>query len=271
MPTKHDHVEKCNKIVVLGGTFDPIHNGHLAVAAAVAAEIKPQRVLFIPGGHPPHKPEKNISDGEHRFKMALAAVCETPDFDVSRIEIDRKGPSYTVDTIAQLREVSPDAEIFFIIGADALMEILGWEGASRLLTLCKFVAVCRPTYHIDESYVENLRQEFGADIRIFEGPLLEISGTALRDKLANGKPVTGLMPQVAADYAIQNKLYSDTDFSLSEERFAAVQKELEARLSKRRFKHTLGTVIEAEKLARHYGADPVKARWAALLHDCAKE
>ncbi|MCL2225172.1 MAG: nicotinate-nucleotide adenylyltransferase [Defluviitaleaceae bacterium] len=272
MPTKHDHVEKNHKIAVMGGTFDPIHNGHLAVAHAVLDAFAPQRILFMPGGHPPHKPHKPVTDGEHRFKMALAAVCETPAFDVSRLEIDREGPSYTVDTIEDLRRICPEgAEIYFIIGADALMEITMWEGADRLLKLCKFVAVCRPGYQIDNEYVEKLRNQHGAEVHILEGPALEISGTALREKFAAGKSVGGLMPKVAEDYAITHGLYNTPPVDLSPARFDAVKAELELRLSAKRFKHTLGTVTEAEKLANHYGADANKARWAALLHDCAKE
>jgi len=272
MPTKHDHLEKLNKIAIMGGTFDPIHNGHLAVAEAVFAEFEPQRVLFIPGGQPPHKPDKPVTDSEHRYKMTLAAICETPGFDVSRMEIDREGPSYTVDTIVALHEIcSQDAEIYFIIGADALMEILTWQGSEKLLKLCKFIAVLRPGYKIDDAYVENLREKYGADIHIFEGPALEISGTALRERITAGKPVGGLMPKVAEEYAMHHGLYQTPGMELTPARYEAVKAQLQMRLSARRFKHTLGTVIEAEKLAKHYGADVEKARWAALLHDCAKE
>ncbi|MCL2355816.1 MAG: nicotinate-nucleotide adenylyltransferase [Defluviitaleaceae bacterium] len=263
MPTTHDFLERCDKLAVMGGTFDPIHNGHIAVANAVLKEFSPRRVLFMPGGHPPHKPP--VTDGEHRFNMALAAVCENPAFDVSRLEIDRKGRSYTVDTISELRKICPvGAEIYFIIGADALMEILTWEGAERLLSMCEMIAVHRPGYKLDEQFIKNLRENYGAKIHIFEGPLLEISGTEIRNNFSHGQG--GIVPRCVEDYARSHGLYGT-----EANPFEKAKAQLKSRLSPRRFHHTLGTVIEAEKLAAHYGADVNKARWAALLHDCAKE
>lgn len=271
MPTTHDCLEKCDRLAVLGGTFDPVHNGHIAVAEAVLHEFKPRRVLFIPGGRPPHKPAP-VSAGDFRYKMVLNAVCQNPGFDVSRMEIDREGPSYTVETLSALRGLCPpSAEIFFIIGADALMEILTWQGAEKLLTLCELIAVYRPGYEIDTMYVENLREKYGAVIHLFEGPRLEISGTEIRHKFAEGKPVGGLMPKIAEDFARRHGLYQTPGTALSETRFEEIKVRLMTLLSPWRFRHTLGTIIEAEKLAAHYGADIKKARWAALLHDSAKE
>jgi nicotinate-nucleotide adenylyltransferase len=266
IPTNHDYLERCDKLAVMGGTFDPIHNGHIAVAEAVLHEFKPRRVLFIPGGQPPHK-NTSLTDGEHRYQMTLRAVCENPAFDASRLEINRPGKSYTVETISALREICPpQSEIFFIIGADAFMEVLSWHGAERLLKMCQLIAVHRPGYEIDKSHVENLRKNYGATIHVFEGPLLEISGTALREKFQKNLPVGALTPRAVEDYARKNSLYQTSPPSFEEAKAI-----LESRLSPRRFKHTLGTIIEAEKLAAHYGADVDKARWAALLHDCAKE
>ncbi|MCL1877872.1 MAG: nicotinate-nucleotide adenylyltransferase [Defluviitaleaceae bacterium] len=272
MPSSHDFLERCDKLAVMGGTFDPIHNGHIAVASAVLQEFKPRRVLFVPGGQPPHKPDIPVSDGEHRFNMTLSAICENPAFDASRMEIDRKGPSYTVDTIAALRKICPaGAKIFFIIGADALMEILSWHGAEKLLSLCEFIAVHRPGYELEKKYVKNLREKYGAVVHIFEGPLLEISGTQIREKFAAGQAVGGLVPRVVEDYARTHALYNMPAPNLSQSNFETVKQRICSVLSKGRFRHTLGTIIEAEKLAAHYGADVNKARWAALLHDCAKE
>ncbi|MCL2457190.1 MAG: bis(5'-nucleosyl)-tetraphosphatase (symmetrical) YqeK, partial [Defluviitaleaceae bacterium] len=181
----------------------------------------------------------------------------------------------------------PDAEIFFVIGADALAEILMWEGAERLLKLCKLIAVRRPGYEICEAHIKNLRENFGAEIFLLDGPNLNFSGTEIRERFFSNKPVGGFVPKAVENYAKSHGLYdrsvsknatatearvlSEQINPLSPERFEAAKKILEQRLSSRRFKHTLGTVIAAEKLAAHYGADVEKARWAALLHDCAKE
>jgi len=275
MPTTHDYLEKCDRLAVIGGTFDPIHNGHIAIAESVLHEFKPRRVLFIPVGQPPHKSGEPVTSGEHRFQMVLSAICRNPGFDASRMEIDRPGLGYTVDTISALRQICPqNAKIFFIIGADALMEILNWQGAAKLLTLCEFVVVYRPGYEIDTKYVSTLRIKHNAIVHLHEGPRLEISGTAIRERFVNKKPVTGLMPEVAEAYARRHGLYlgvGETACALSDARYAQVQSRLEWLLTPRRFRHTLGTVIEAEKLATHYNADTNKAQWAALLHDCAKE
>jgi len=256
----------------MGGTFDPIHFGHIAIAEAVLHKFAPQRVLFIPAGKQPLKLDKPVTDGEHRFKMTLSAVCQNPAFDVSRMEIDREGPSYTVDTIEDLRRICPKkAQIFFIIGADAITEILSWEGAERLLKLCELIAVKRPGYELSMDFIENLRKKYSAIIHVFEGPLLEISGTEVREKIIANEPVGGLMPRIAEDYARRHGLFQTFGTSLTPEKFDAAKSRLEMRLSAKRFRHTLGTIIESEKLAAHYGADINKARWAALLHDCAKE
>jgi nicotinate-nucleotide adenylyltransferase len=148
------------------------------------------------------------------------------------------------------------------------MEILTWQGAERLLTLCEFVAVQRPGYEMNADYIKNLREK-NAKIHLLEGPLLEISSTEIRKNIATGQPVNGLMPRESETYAQRHALFHPPETPA--ERFQKAKEQLEQRLSPRRFKHTLGTITEAEKLANHYGADPEKARWAALLHDCAKE
>ncbi|MCL2049264.1 MAG: nicotinate-nucleotide adenylyltransferase [Defluviitaleaceae bacterium] len=261
----------CNKLAILGGTFDPLHNGHLAVAEAVRDAFEPQCVLFIPSGQPPHKQEdKPVTDTIHRYNMVLSAICTHPFFDVSRLEIDRQGLSYTVDTIEDLRRICPaSAEIFFVVGADALMEIHTWHGADRLLKLCKIIAVHRPGYEVCNETLENLRAS--TEVHLLEGPNLAISGTMVREKFHARQALGGLIPRSVEAYARAHSLYNLPPVTLSQERFEAIKSVLQQRLSPRRFRHTLGTVAEAEKLALRYGADVNNARWAALLHDCAKE
>jgi len=251
---------------VLGGTFNPIHNGHLAIAEAVLHKFNPQKVLFVPCGVPPHKPNMFVAQGEHRYQMVLLATCEHPGFDVSRLEILRDGASYTIDTIKFLRNVCPEnAIIYFIIGADSLDEILTWKDAPELLKLCEFIAVARTGHKFQPDIIKHFQNTYGATIHLMEEPLLDISGSNIRERFANGQPVRGLMPRFAENYARRNSLYSLYNH------FEWATQEVKSRLSSKRFQHTLGVLEEAEKLAKHYKADIVKVRWAALLHDCAKQ
>jgi len=273
MGSPYDYLELCSKLVVMGGTFDPIHLGHLAIAEAVLQQFKPQRVLFVPSGQPPHKNAPSTT-AEHRYQMALTAICHNPAFDISRIETDRAGDAYTIDTIKQLRKICPtNAEILFVIGADALLEIESWRSVAELFTLCKFVTIPRPGCSDEKlkDCIALLQKNYNAQISLLEIPLLEISGTDIRERLAKGESASGLMPRAAEDYARQNGLYHAVAPDLGEAHFTWAKAKLKRHLSARRFKHTLGVIEASEKLAEHYKADVNKARWAALLHDCAKE
>ena len=272
MGSPHDYLERCDKLAIMGGTFDPIHMGHLAVAEAVLHQFKPRRVLFIPSGSPPHKPQK--TPGEHRYQMVLSAICHNPGFDISRMELNRAEESYTIDTIKALKEICPqNAELLFIMGADSLMNILKWKNTAELLTLCKFVTIPRSGYSNEKlnAQIEMLQKEYNAQIYLLESPILEISATDIRERFAKGLPVSGLMPRPAEDYVRQYGLYQSINPDLGSKHFEWAKARLKLRLSAKRFTHTLGVVEESEKLAKHYGADVNKAKWAGLLHDCTKE
>ncbi len=132
----------------MGGTFDPIHYGHLIAAEEARYRFQLARVVFVPCGQPPHKKPYAVTPAEHRYAMTLLATASNPHFIVSRIEIDRPGPSYSVDTVRLLRQQLPDAELFFITGADAVLEILTWKDSDELIGLCRFIAVTRPGYDL---------------------------------------------------------------------------------------------------------------------------
>ena len=270
MGSSKDFWERCTSIAIMGGTFDPIHNGHLAVAEAVLTQFKPQRVLFIPSGSPPHKPP--ITKGIHRYNMILQSICQHPGMDVTKLEIDRPGYSYTVDTIKEIKSLCPaGSKIYFIIGQDALEKILTWKSPDILLTLCEFITVPRPGCDPKklQPLCKNLRKNYGAVIHLLDGHMLEISSTYIRNSMK--KSVSTYMPREAEYYARTNGLYGAITPNLSEEHFEWAKSCLQQRLSPKRFIHSLGVVIEAERLAKHYGADVSKARWAGLLHDCTKE
>jgi len=275
---ERDYLDRCHSIAVLGGTFDPIHMGHLAVAEAVYNELKPQRVLFMPCGQPAHKYGKHrVTHAKHRYHMTALATCEHPAFDISQLELSRPGLSYTIDTARALQALCPaKAEISFVIGADALEDILSWKDAEELLSTCRFIIVPRPGYDSKKAQekIKSLTKSHKANMTWLEAPTLDISSTNIRDRLKAGQPVHGLVPKWVEDYAQCHGLYRLGDPFLKSSMAACFNEstdKLKTYLSPKRFTHTMGVVQEAQRLANHYGVDVEKARWAALLHDCAKE
>jgi len=283
-PIEKDYLDRCYSLAVLGGTFDPIHSGHIAIAEAVYNELKPQRILFMPCAQPPHKHSQRVTHAKHRLHMAALAACEHPAFDVSPLELNRPGLSFTIDTARALKALCPaGAEISFIIGADAFLDILSWKDAEELIKTCRFIVTPRPGYDGAQEKMDALTKSHGGNFHWLEGPLLDISSTNIRERFQKGQSVHGLVPKWVEDYAHWHGLYrADTSAAkpiiepgefkkLQELRFEEAADKLRIRLSPKRFKHTMGVVVESERLAIHYGASVEKARWAALLHDCAKE
>jgi nicotinate-nucleotide adenylyltransferase len=189
------------RIGVMGGTFDPIHHGHLFAAAEVHHASSLDRVVFVPTGQPWQKTESNVTPGEQRLEMTKIAIASNDAFDVSRIEVDRGGPTYTVDTLRELRE--DDAELFFITGADAILEILTWKDPDEALALATFVAVTRPGHDLND--LASL--EMGDRVVVLEIPALAISSTDIRRRVAEGRPIRYLVPDAVAGYIAEHGLY----------------------------------------------------------------
>lgn len=257
-------------IAIMGGTFNPIHNGHLVAAEAVRQELGIDKVLFIPTGNPPHKSSDPMMN-EHRYLMTVLATSSNPYFDVSRIEIERQGKTYTIDTIRELKTVlDENCEIYFITGADAINEILTWKNPEELLTMCRFVAVTRPGY--DKSaimgLVNELQDRYKGKITFLEVPALSISSTDIRNRVLAGKTIRYLLPNSVEQYIYNHSLY--TDDKSQQPYINMINKKLHNMLTPKRFKHTQGVAGEAFKLAGRYGCDEQKAYIAGLLHDCAK-
>jgi nicotinate-nucleotide adenylyltransferase len=197
------------RIGVMGGTFDPIHFGHLVSAQEALAQFSLDRVLFMPTGRPVRKTHRAVSSPEDRYLMTVIATASNREFGVSRMEIDRPGDTYTVDTMATLRqELEPGTELFFITGADAVREILGWRGADRLAGLCTFIAATRPGYEPD--LLAGLPE--GADLKLpkveyMAIPALAISSSDIRARVASGRPIRYLLPEDVAEFIEKNGLY----------------------------------------------------------------
>lgn len=195
---------------ILGGTFDPPHLGHLVAAERAMEALALQRVLFIPNGRPPHKEGANVTDGRHRYLMTVLATLEHPAFEVSRIELDRRGPAYTVDTLAALHEHhGPGVEFHFIVGADALLTLGSWRSPEMLLELCHLVGVARPGFDLarvpqvlGELYAKNAER-----IRLVEIPLLDVAAQTIRQRVADGRSIRFLVPELVRAYIEKHDLY----------------------------------------------------------------
>ncbi len=183
----------------MGGTFDPIHHGHLVAASEVAQWFDLDEVVFVPTGQPWQK--SGVSAGEHRYLMTVIATASNPRFTVSRVDIDRGGPTYTIDTLRDLKVDRPDAELFFITGADALAQILSWRDHDELWDLAHFVAVSRPGHVLS---TDGLPTD---DVSQLEIPALAISSTDCRDRVQRGHPVWYLVPDGVVQYIAKHHLY----------------------------------------------------------------
>jgi nicotinate-nucleotide adenylyltransferase len=188
----------------MGGTFDPVHHGHLVAASEVQAWFDLDEVVFVPTGQPYHKAGRAVSPAEDRYLMTVIATASNPRFTVSRVDIDRGGPTYTIDTLTDLARLHPDADLYFITGADALSEILGWRSASELFDLASFVGCTRPGYDMDNSALEGMPTD---RVTIVEIPALAISSTDCRSRTARGEPVWYLVPDGVVQYITKHRLY----------------------------------------------------------------
>nr|WP_281186886.1 nicotinate-nucleotide adenylyltransferase [Arthrobacter cupressi] len=189
------------RLGVMGGTFDPIHHGHLVAASEVAAKFRLDEVVFVPTGQPWQKSSKAVSEPEHRYLMTVIATASNPNFTVSRVDVDRPGPTFTIDTLRDLRAQRPDADLFFITGADALAQILSWKDVDELWKLAHFVGVTRPGHELDDMGRE--------DVSLLEVPAMAISSTDCRARVAVGNPVWYLVPDGVVQYIAKYGLYAE--------------------------------------------------------------
>ena len=186
----------------MGGTFDPVHHGHLVAASEVQAALHLDEVVFVPTGQPWQKEGRDVAPAEHRYLMTVVATASNPRFTVSRVDIDREGPTYTIDTLRDLHAQHPDAELFFITGADALAQILSWKDADELFELAQFIGVTRPGYELSETGLPADR------VDLMEVPAMAISSTDCRDRVRDGEPVWYLVPDGVVQYINKHRLYT---------------------------------------------------------------
>jgi len=198
-------VRKKTTLGIMGGTFNPIHHGHLVAAEVIRDEFGLDRVLFVPSGKPPHKYDNEIALPEHRWMMTVLATDSNAYFSVSAVEIERKGQSYTRDTIIELKKSSGNTtKCYFITGADAIAEISTWHKREDLPRLATFIAVSRPGYRLT---IDKIDPRFRNCTHLIEIPALAISSTDIRKRLKEGKTIKYLVPEVVEKYIYKNYLY----------------------------------------------------------------
>jgi len=249
---------------IMGGTLDPVHNGHLQIAQAVKEACGLDGVLLLPAGDPPHKQrETNRFD---RLKMARLAAKLQPGMTVSDIEVMREGTTYTVDTLTQLCAQQPDVEWVYIIGADTVRVLDKWRSFDKVAGLCEFAAVGRPGVSAEfmQQNIDALEKNYGARVRLLDVVGPDISSTDVRNAVAEGRSIDDLVPAAVADYIREKGLY------LCGMPVDEVKHKLRLTLKPGRWQHTLGVADTAKRLAVKYGVDPMRAYLAGLLHDCAK-
>lgn len=192
----------------MGGTFDPIHNGHIAIAEKVKARFHLDEVVFVPSGNPPHKKERSITDARHRLAMVKTAIKDIEGFSFSTMEIDRKGYSYALDTVNEFYKIyGSDIDLYFITGADAIAEIATWHRADELMRKCSFIAAARPGYHMDEAY-RNIAEKFINRIFLFRETAHGESSSEIRERIRSGKDVSAMLPPDVERYIGEHGLYT---------------------------------------------------------------
>ncbi|MDI6771871.1 MAG: nicotinate-nucleotide adenylyltransferase [bacterium] len=201
------------RVGVMGGTFDPIHHGHLVTAEEARVQFDLDGVIFIPSGQPPHKDPADVTPSEHRYLMTFLATVSNPHITVSRLEIDRSGPSYTIDTLRLLAEEIAGAELFYITGADAIMQIMRgeWERSPDLLGLCEFIAATRPGFVLDLDVLKrhNCTGRPLVNVHVMAIPALAISSTEIRARVRTGRPIKYLVPEAVEAYIVKHGLYRE--------------------------------------------------------------
>jgi len=196
------------KIGVFGGTFDPVHRAHIALAEAARDALRLDKVMLVPAGHPMSRNELPVAPAKDRLAMLRLAVKGKKGLEVSDLEIDRSGPTYTVDSITQLRKSAPAAEIYFIMGCDSLVQLPEWKDPARLIALCRLVAVPRPGCAADLEKLEKKIPGISKNVIFLKEPNLDVSATVIRDRLANNETIDDIVPATVAEYIKKHHLYT---------------------------------------------------------------
>lgn len=252
------------KIGILGGTFDPIHNGHIYLAKTAMEKCSLSKVVFLPLGIPPHK-NAPIADAHTRYELIKKCIKDIPDFCLCDIEIKKQNITYTVDTLRDIKSLYPDWDIYYIIGTDSLFDLEKWKNINKIFKMCSFICMSRPgeDFKYQESFAKELETKYKGNIIVIPTMGKNISSTTIRSSPSN--ELDHLVPVQITEQV--RKIYAKEENIINRQELLERLKPL---ISEERFKHTLSTEKTAVELAQIHGCDKDKASLAALLHDCAK-
>lgn len=261
------------RIGIIGGTFDPIHIGHLIIAQNAVTQYHLDQILFIPTGHSPHKDDKEIEQSAHRLEMIRLSIKNNPDFYFSAMEINAAHTSYTYLTLQELHRTYPDWKLYFIMGADSLDYLDKWMEPAEICRLATLLVAIRDD--LDMNRIKNkaaeLKRLYEADIRPIITPNVSVSSHNIRERVAKGEPIRYLVTPEVEEYIAHQCLYQEDEGQTPmNERLNKIKKILKKELDKDRYEHTLGVMYTSACLAMANGYDMEKAQLAGLLHDCAK-
>ena len=260
------------KIGILGGTFDPIHCGHMIIARLAMEQYGLDEVRFMTGGNPPHKSGNAITPARLRHGMVMSAVAGEPGFTADDFEVNKESYSYTAETLTALGEIYEDAELYFIVGEDSLRDLPRWYRPETILKNC--ILLVYPRYDMIgfDELIKARAEELGGDIRKIDAPLFGVSSTEIRERAEAGLSVKYLVPESVIKYMKEKRLYKTEDHQGGRITMDVkeMKKKLARSLKKKRYKHSIGVSREAVRMAKLFGADEEKAYIAGLLHDCEK-
>jgi len=260
------------KVGIMGGTFNPVHYGHLILAENAYEQVGLDEVLFMPTKNPPHKCKAEILSEDHRIKMVMLAIHDNPHFTLSMLEINREGTTYTADTLTFLTKEHADTQYFFIVGADSLFMLEDWKEPQTVFDLSTILVAGRDHVKVDELERQSryLQETYGARIILLDIPTIEISSNAIRTKIAQSKTVRYYVPEEVIAYITKNNLYDKLPEKSRSIEIQQLRESMRMHLNKKRYCHSVGVEEVSYDLALIYGYDTEKAGIAGILHDCAK-
>lgn len=261
-----DADEKMN-IGLFGGSFDPVHNGHIRAARAFIKQFSPEKLLIMPCRIPPHKSRIPRASDEARLRMLKVAFVKDKAAEISDFELKKDGVSYTVETLRELKKKYPRHKILFVVGTDVYLTLLEWKEPTEIFRLCEPCVYARGDKRAEtERYAEKLKSEFGLETHFIKGNLTDVSSSELRGLLSEDKRTKGMLPRAVKRVIDETGIYHSEEYHLRVYRQAS-----KALVDSERYEHILGVEKAASALAKRYGADEYKARAAALLHDITKQ